>query len=83
MWYIIKNTGNGIESTIQNFEKFHKRNCQDQSMGHVIMTSTYINTFEHTLDMKACPRSCATAIITASTTTISTWQNFGQKYQKP
>jgi hypothetical protein len=51
-------------------------------MGHVIMTGTYVNTFEHILDMKACPRSRAIATIAASTMTTSTWQNFGQKYQK-
>jgi hypothetical protein len=51
-------------------------------MGHVIMTGAYVDTFEHILDMKACPGSRAIATIAASTMTTSTWQNFGQKYQK-
>jgi hypothetical protein len=82
MWCIIKNAGSGIEDTTRNFEKFCKRNYQGQSIGYVIMTGAYVNTFKHILDMKACPGSYTIAIIAASTMTISTWQNFGQKYQK-
>jgi hypothetical protein len=82
MWCIVENTGSGIEDTTRNFEKFCKRNYQGQSMGHVIMTGAYVDTFEHILDTKACPGSCAIATIAASTMTTSTWQNFGQKYQK-
>jgi hypothetical protein len=51
-------------------------------MGYVIMTGAYVDTFKHILDMKACPGLHAIVIITASTITTSTWQNFGQKYQK-
>jgi hypothetical protein len=51
-------------------------------MGYMIMTGAYVDTFEHILDTKACPGSCAIATIAASTMTTSTWQNFGQKYQK-
>jgi hypothetical protein len=49
-------------------------------MGHIIMTGAYVDTFKHILDTKVCPGSCAIATIAASTMTISTWQNFGQKY---
>jgi hypothetical protein len=41
-------------------------------MGHVIITSAYVNTFKHILDIKACPGSHTIVIITASTMTIST-----------